>query len=119
MMTPMAGATRSEPTPTAHDAAATTCCHFMASGAAASAIAATATAATLPDMGLTARTLAMGPTDAATELVMRHAATTVGRHTSAGEDATLYPAMEAAAARIGSHTACALTNAPWFTARRA
>mmetsp|Transcript_14990 Transcript_14990/g.64207 ORF Transcript_14990/g.64207 Transcript_14990/m.64207 type:complete len:356 (+) Transcript_14990:771-1838(+) len=118
-ITPMAGATSSEPTPTTQEDAAMTCCQVSARGAAASAMAATTMDASLPDMGLMARTDAMGPTDAAVELVTRHAAITTGRHTTAGAEATPEPAIAARPASAGSHNACALRNDATFTARRA
>ena len=70
-------------------------------------------------MGLMARTDATGPTDAAVELVTRHAATTTGRQTKAGAEDTPQPAIAARPASVGSHSACALTKDVTFTARRA
>ena len=105
--------------PTAHEAAETTCCHVSARGAAVSASAAIPTAAARDDIGLNARAVAMGPTLAAVELVMRHAASTVGRHRNTGDAATPAAATAATPDNTGSQKACALRYPSVFTALRA
>ena len=116
----MAGATSSEPIPTAHDDAAMTCCHVIASGAAMSATSATMNADLFAPCGFHARIADTAPTLVAVALVTRHAAATESKHAT-GDDSPVTPSAATAThpASSGSQNACALRYPSSFTHLRA
>ena len=96
--------------PTAHDAAATVCCHVMTSGAAHAMRTETRTA--LPIPGLDPPNAAIGPTKLATALVTSAATATTEYNARLGACAMDDATSAAPAVSTGSHAICPFATRP-------